>query len=402
MWRLPLGAIALAPLALIALGCDPSSKNWADLVAPGPKGADQLVVLVSNEASNDISFIDGASDSVLKSLPVGKRPRGLKMSPDGSKLYVALSGSARGGPNVDESQLPPPNRAEDGIGVLNMASLGLSARDGVVTGSAVAGSAVTGSVVTGSVVTQVAALQPSAASALQTKLPSGDDPETIDVTADGQLIAVANEDSARVRLIQADNGATLASIPVGLEPEGLRFRPDGRVLYVTSEANDRLDVIDVTERRVIATLPVGKRPRNVLFDPEGSYAYITCELAGRVDVIDARTHRSLTSIEIEGTPKPMPMGMALDPSEDRLYVSLGRAGEVAVIDTRSLRLLQRIQGVGARPWGIALTPDGKKIYTANGPSGDVSVIDARTLQVTQRIPVGQLPWGIGMARVRGE
>jgi YVTN family beta-propeller protein len=64
--------------------------------------------------------------------------------------------------------------------------------------------------------------------------------------------------------------------------------------------------------------------------------------------------------------------------------------------------LQRIQGVGARPWGIALTPDGKKIYTANGPSGDVSVIDARTLQVTQRIPVGQLPWGISMARVRGD
>lgn len=382
MWRWPLGAIAFAPLALIAISCDPSSKNWADLVAPGPKGADQLVVLVSNEASNDISFIDGASDSVLKSLPVGKRPRGLKVSPDGSKLYVALSGSARGGPNVDESQLPPPNRAEDGIGVLDMASLSLGARNGVVT--------------------QVAALQPGAASALQTKLPSGDDPETIDVTADGQLIAVANEDSARVRLIQADSGATLASIPVGLEPEGLRFRPDGRVLYVTSEANDRLDVIDVAERRVIATLPVGKRPRNVLFDPEGAYAYITCELAGRVDVIDARTHRSLTSIEIEGTPKPMPMGMALDPSEDRLYVSLGRAGEVAVIDTRSLRLLQRIQNVGARPWGIALTPDGKKIYTANGPSGDVSVIDARTLQVTQRIPVGQLPWGIGLARVRGD
>ena len=389
--------MAFAPLALIALGCDQSSKDWDALVAPGPKGANQLVVMVSNEGSNDISFIDGASDSVLKSLPVGKRPRGLKMSPDGSKLYVALSGSARGGPNVDESQLPPPDRAEDGIGVLDLASLSLGVRGGVVEERVVEER-----VVKNGVVTQVASLQPSAVSALQAKLPSGDDPETIDVTADGQLLAVANEDSARVRLIQADDGAMLASIPVGIEPEGLRFRPDGRVLYVTSEANDRLDVIDVAERRVIVTIPVGKRPRNVLFDPEGAYAYVTCELAGRVDVIDARAHRALTSIEIEGTPKPMPMGLALDPSEDRLYVSLGRAGEVAVIDTRSLRLLQRIQGVGARPWGIALTPDGKKIYTANGPSGDVSVIDARSLQVVQRIPVGQLPWGIGLARVQSD
>lgn len=355
------------------------------MVAPGPKDAQQLVVLVSNEVSNDISFIDAASDSVLRSLPVGKRPRGLKVSPDGSKLYVALSGSPRGGPNVDESQLPPPDRNEDGIGVLDVASLHLGGPAGTVT--------------------QVAALQPGEAqpkaSALQAKLPSGNDPETIDATPDGQILAVANEDSAQVRLIQAGSGALLATIGVGLEPEGLRFRPDGRFLYVTSEANDRLDVIDVTERRVIATLPVGKRPRNILFDPEGEHAYITCELAGRVDVIDAREHRTLTSIEIDGTPKPMPMGMALDASERRLYVSLGRAGEVAVIDTRSLRLLQRIEGVGARPWGIALTPDGKKIYTANGPSGDVSVIDAKSLQVIRRIPVGQQPWGVSLVRVRG-
>jgi len=391
MWRSPFEAIAFAPLALIVLACDLGSSSRADLIAPGPKGAQQLVVVVSNEASNDISFIDAASDSVLRSLPVGKRPRGMKVSVDGSKLYVALSGSARGGPNVDESQLPPPDRNADGIGVLDLTSLGLETQGGTVT--------------------QVAALQskgaqskgapPKEASALQAKLESGNDPETIDATPDGRILAVANEDSAQVRLMQADNGELLATIPVGLEPEGLRFRPDGRVLYVTSEANDRLDVIDVTERRVIATLPVGKRPRNIVFDPEGEHAYITCEFAGRVDVIDARAHRTLTSIEIEGTPKPMPMGMALDASERRLYVSLGRAGEVAVIDVRSLRLLQRIEGVGARPWGIALTPDGKKLYTANGPSGDVSVIDTRTLQVTQRIPVGQQPWGISLVRVRG-
>jgi len=399
MWRSPFEAIAFAPLALIALACDLGASSRADLIAPGPKGAEQLVVLVSNEASNDISFIDAASDSVLRSLPVGKRPRGMKVSVDGSKLYVALSGSARGGPNVDESQLPPPDRTADGIGIVDLTKLGLGSAGTSRTPEA-----------RGGTVTQVAALQsrgeakgapPQEASALQAKLQSGNDPETIDATPDGRVLAVANEDSAQVRLIQAETGELLATIPVGLEPEGLRFRPDGRVLYVTSEATDRLDVIDVTERRVIATLPVGKRPRSIVFDPEGEHAYITCELAGRVDVIDARAHRTLTSIEIEGTPKPMPMGMALDASERRLYVTLGRAGEVAVIDVRSLRLLQRIGGVGARPWGIALTPDGKKIYTANGPSGDVSVIDARTLQVTQRIPVGQQPWGISLVRVRG-
>jgi YVTN family beta-propeller protein len=394
--------VQLASFAAVAsVGCDLGSSGRSYLAAPGPPDAKQLVVLVSNEASNDISFIDGASDSVLHSLPVGKRPRGLKVSPDGAKLYVALSGTPRGGPNVDESQLPPADHSEDGIGVVDLAAITLPPRSGIVTQAAALQPAVSQPAVSQPAVSQPALAAGPLGTALQARLASGNDPETIDSSPDGQLLAVANEDSGQVRLIDARSGALVATVPVGLEPEGLRFRPDGRVIYVTSEASDRLDVIDVSEHRVITTLPVGKRPRNILFTPEGDHAYITCELAGRIDVIDARAHRTLTSIEIDGTPKAMPMGMALDAAEHRLYVSLGRAGEVAVIDTRSLRLLQRIADVGARPWGILLTPDGDKIYTANGPSGDVSVIDARSLQVIRRIPVGKQPWGLGLVRLRG-
>src|SRR5262245_43948792 len=95
-------------VATLSLACS-NSSNKAYLQAPGPEDAKQLLVLVSNEASNDLSIIDGETDQLLRSLPVGKRPRGLKVSPDGSKVYVALSGSPRGGPNVDESTLPPPD-----------------------------------------------------------------------------------------------------------------------------------------------------------------------------------------------------------------------------------------------------------------------------------------------------
>jgi YVTN family beta-propeller protein len=330
------------------------------LAAPGPDDAKQLLVLVSNEASNDISFIDGATDTVVRSMPVGKRPRGMKVSPDGRKLYVALSGSPRGGPHVDEASLPPPDRAQDGIGVIDLES--------VVLGQ---------------------------------KLDSGNDPESIDSSPDGRLLVVANEDSAQVRLMAADGGQVVANIPVGIEPEGVRFRPDGRYVYVTSEASDRIDVVGVEERRVITTIPTGRRPRTVLFSPDGKRAYVTCELDARVDVLDAEEHRPFTSVEIVGTPRALPMGLALDDAEHRLYVSLGRAGEVAVIDTRALRLMQRIGEVGARPWGIALTPSGDRLYTANGPSGDVAVIDAKSLRVIRRIQVGQQPWGLGLVRVRG-
>ncbi|HKO93347.1 MAG TPA: beta-propeller fold lactonase family protein, partial [Polyangiaceae bacterium] len=287
------------------------------MAVPGPKDGRQLLVLVSNEVSNDISFIDSASDSVIRSVPVGKRPRGMKVSPDGRKLYVALSGSARGGPNVDESTLPPPDRTADGIGVVDLES-----------------------------------------TSLLTRLSSGNDPETIDSSPDGRVLAVANEDSAQVRLLDSDTGQALADIAVGLEPEGVRFRPDGRYVYVTAEASDRIDVISVEERRVIATIATGHRPRNIVFSPDSDRAYVACEFDARIDVLDAREHRAFTSVAIDELPRALPMGMALDQADHRLYVTLGREGGVAVIDTRSLRLVQRIPDVGARPWGIALTPDG--------------------------------------------
>ena len=46
----------------------------------------------------------------------------MRVSPDGATVYVALSGSPIGGPNVDESKLPPPDRQLDGIGVIDVAT----------------------------------------------------------------------------------------------------------------------------------------------------------------------------------------------------------------------------------------------------------------------------------------
>src|SRR5947209_14677272 len=56
------------------------------------------MVCVSNEKSGDISILDGKSQQVIATIPVGKRPRGIHPGPDGKILYVALSGSPISGP----------------------------------------------------------------------------------------------------------------------------------------------------------------------------------------------------------------------------------------------------------------------------------------------------------------
>src|SRR5258706_7460762 len=57
-------------------------------------------VYVSNEDSNNISVIDSATDEVTGTIFVGKRPRGIRLSPDGKTLFVALSGSAKDPPGA--------------------------------------------------------------------------------------------------------------------------------------------------------------------------------------------------------------------------------------------------------------------------------------------------------------
>ena len=89
--------------------------------APEPPKA-PYYVYVTNEIGGDLTAIDGGTNQVVATIPLGKRPRGIKVSPDGTKLFVALSGSPPAPPGTDESKLPPPDRTADGIGVVDVAA----------------------------------------------------------------------------------------------------------------------------------------------------------------------------------------------------------------------------------------------------------------------------------------
>jgi len=108
-------------LLLLTASCQGGSSCASAASLPkGPR------VYVSNEESNTISVIDVATEQVAATIFVGKRPRGLRLSPDGRTLYVAVSGSPRAPPGVvDESALPPPDRAADGIALVDVAALKL-------------------------------------------------------------------------------------------------------------------------------------------------------------------------------------------------------------------------------------------------------------------------------------
>jgi YVTN family beta-propeller protein len=341
-------SIAVRPLASSAA---PGGASAAPPVtASGPR------LLVTNEDSGDVTVIDLAREEVTAKIAVGKRPRGIRVSPDGRLVFVALSGSVKSGPNVDESTLPPPDRGADGIGVLDTAQW-----------------------------------------KLVRVLKSGQDPEHFDISRDGKTLFVSNEETGETSSVDVSSGEVTARIKVGEEPEGVTLRPDGKVIYVTSEGNNQIAAVDVESRKLVTTIETAPRPRSIVFTQDGKTAFVACETGGEVTVVDAVKHRRRVNIKIDA-PGARPMGTALSPDGKTVYVSNGRGTSVSLIDVASEKLLETIPNVGTRPWGIAVSSDGQKLYTANGPSNDVSVIDLATKTVVKRIAAGQSPWGVALMK----
>jgi PQQ-dependent catabolism-associated beta-propeller protein len=310
---------------------------------------------VSNEDGHTVTVIDTEKSQVVATVQVGKRPRGLKLSHDGTKLFVAVSGLPKCPPSVPDEECAKLERdlKADGVAVIDTRSL-----------------------------------------KLVQLLKAGSDPEQFDLSADGTLLFVANEDTGQATVLDVGTGAIKAQIPVGREPEGVSVSPDGKWVLVTNESDNAVSVIDAHTFKVVRSVPVGKRPRDAAFTPDGGTAYVTGEFDASLYRMAVPEGKPVERV-IELRKEARPMAVALDPRKSRLYMSTGRGGSVAVIDPAGPKLVKEIP-VGTRPWGIALSKDGRWLYTANGPSNDVSVVDTESLAVATRIPVGKSPWGIAL------
>jgi YVTN family beta-propeller protein len=330
---------------------------WCSVIVSTPAAPEPSHRLfVSNERSGDVSVIDSAAQSVVVTVPVGKRPRGISLSPDGTRIYVAVSGSPRLGPGADPERArnAKADKSADGIAVLDRASL-----------------------------------------QLQRKFSVGSDPETFALSREGRKIFVSNEDEATASCWEIDSGKNVFRTRVSDEPEGVALHPTRDELYVTCEDRGELFVLDAASGKVLARLELGGRPRTIAFSPGGDTAYVPLETKPAVALIDTTSRALQHTIPIHGS-GALPMCAVASPDGREVFVSTGRGNTVAVLDVSTRAHVASI-AVGSRPWGIVLSPDATLLYSANGASDDVSVVDVRARKEIKRIKVGAGPWGIAVA-----
>lgn len=321
----------------------PRSSSFAALLLALTLPAFGERLYVSNERAGTVQVLDTATGRVVTSARIGNRPRGLALSPDGKRLYVAVSWWRDG---------KRPRSGKERIAALDARTLE-HLRD----------------------------------------YPAGTDPECVAVSPDGKRLYLSNEDAGTASIVDVASGKTLATVIVGTEPEGVTASPDGKRVYVTAETSNVISVIDAKRQKTAANILVDARPRVAIFTRDGKRAWASAELGGTVMRIDVAKNRVDGRIHLPRTDNPV--GLALSPDETRLYVATGRGNGVTVIDTAAMKVIARVPA-GERVWGIAISKDGHTVFAANSLSNTISVIDTRTHRVIRTIKVDDGPWALAI------
>jgi PQQ-dependent catabolism-associated beta-propeller protein len=304
------------------------------LLLAAPASAE--TIFVSDEASDCVTAVDGATLRPIECIHVGKRPRGLVASADGKRLYVAVG---------DDNRI---------------------------------------------------AIVDTATRKLLRSFPTPD-PETFALSPDERDIFIANENDSLMSQIRVADGKVLRQVEVGGEPEGTAISPDGRIVVQASETGSMAHVIDAATGAVKSNLIVDTRPRYIAFTPDGARFWVSSEVRGTVTVFDSASLKPAGKIDFDSAGLTdniiQAVGTRFTRDGKRAFVALGRGKLVAEVDPATLKIV-RTWPVGLRAWNLALSPDEGRLYTADGLDGTMSVIDLRTNTALPPVKLGGKPWGI--------
>jgi YVTN family beta-propeller protein len=345
-----------------------------------PDGA-RLYVLC--QQSEEVRVLDATSFAVIKSIAVGRVPRGFSLSPDGARLFVT-------------------NSWDDTLSVIDTHTMTVTAT-----------------------------------------WPVGAEPSSVVEDRAGQRLFVANRISNDVAVLDAATGVEEKRLLAGRGASYLTLSPDGSRIYAThvypnpprvrTELDNRtapeseITVIDTARAVVVDRMPLhaiagvfhlafssdGRlgvvaeyHPKNLVplahLEHGGAFAY-TLTIFGA----DVGKPVEVPLDELERYAS-QPFSVAISPDKLRLYITIGGSECVVVIDIpRLLRFIHsrphpdsgsfaqdlsasanyvvaRIP-VGHNPRGLTLTSNGRKLFVANRLEDTISVIDTRTNRVASTI-----------------
>ncbi len=234
-------------------------------------------VLVTSSVESKV-YVFSSSGDLLKTLKVGKTPKGIKISPTGTLALVAEEGAGT-------------------VGFLDLQK-----------GQRVAG------------------------------IPVGRKPHNVVFAPDGRYAYVTVQGSNRIAEILIAERRITRTLTVKEGPHNLDLTPDEKFLLVANMRSNDVAVIDLHAWKVVKKIPVSPGHHGIDVVPTGDYALVTGIGADTLNLISLKTLERIRAVPVGKGPH----GVRADPQGKRAYVALAFANELAVVALPSLRVIRRV------------------------------------------------------------
>jgi YVTN family beta-propeller protein len=264
---------------------------------------------VTNDLSNNVSVINGVTDRVVGSFPVGTEPYGVAYDSGTGYLYVANHGS-------------------NTVSVINVTTD--TVVDSVPVGSTpldmVYDSGNGNLYVTNFNSNNVSVIN-GATDRVISSLPVGSLPQGVGYDSGTGYLYVTNEGSNNVSVINGANDRVIKSLSVGGTPDGVGYDSGDGYLYVTNYATNNVSVINGVTVNVVGFIPVGTSPQNVVYDSGDGNLYVTNFNSNNVSVINGTMDTVVGSVPVGSEP----VGVGYDSGTGYLYVANAHSNNVSVL-----------------------------------------------------------------------
>jgi YVTN family beta-propeller protein len=316
-------------------------------------------VYIVNGGDSSLSVIEAATGMVQStiSLENAMYPHHISLSPDGTKLAVAVPAmDLSGGHAKDSASRPSDGKHAAGHGLQMMTSkvLLVDATSGKILKSR-----------------DLSTMNHNAGFS-----PDGGEIWTSQMTEAG-VVLVLDPSSLETR----------SEIKVGRYPAEITFSADGEKVFVANGEDDTVSVIDIVTKEVISIIPVGDNPVGA-WPGTNNTMYVDNEAGGSISAIDVESRAVVQTYDLGFTP-----GMAASGPENSLWVTDTDNGKVVIFGAGStIKDSEITTGGGAH--GIAFSPDGSVAYVTNQVADTVSIIDTAKRSLISNVDVGKNPNGI--------
>ena len=325
---------SLATGVFLALIASASLTNAQTGPAPIPAHTptEPKLAIVLNSAEASVSLIDMPTRKVIKTVPVGKEPHHLMLTPDQKTLLIA---NAAG----NDVQLMNPVNGE-----------------------------------------------------LAGKIPEIIDPYQIGYSPNHKWFIANGNRLDRVDIYAAD-GANLKlakTIKLAKTPSHIAYTSDSKIAFISLQDSSELAAIDLATQTLLWKIPTGNTPAGLWMTPGDQYLLVGITGEDNVQVIDWKNRKEIKRILTgKGAHNFRPLG-----DKKQVFVSNRIASTISLINMQTLEKVGNITGLPSGPDDMEITPDGKTMWVTFRFAKKVGVIDIPSMKLIATIPVGKSPHGV--------